>query len=142
MFYLLFQILHDRLQILLQKHYHLFIFPIHMYFLINLFRVIAIQTEANYAWHLLSLMHSIPSINKLARSFLTILVLQLSLQRFRLLLQKLFTMPGKREVNYSSRSVFWPCGDCRKNCTVNSVQRDTCSSCYHGEKNIYIVISF
>jgi hypothetical protein len=56
-FYFLFQILHDRLQILLQKHYHLFIFPIHMHFLINLFWVIAIQTEANYAWHLLSLMH-------------------------------------------------------------------------------------
>ena len=28
-----------------------------MHFLIILFRVIAIQTEANYAWHLLSLMH-------------------------------------------------------------------------------------
>jgi len=73
----------------------------------------------------------IPSINKLARSFLTILVLQLPLQRFRLLLQKLFTMPGKRKVNYSSRSVFWPCGDCRKNCTANSVQCDTCNSWYH-----------
>jgi hypothetical protein len=73
----------------------------------------------------------IPSINKLVRSFLTIFVLQLPLQRFRLLLQKLFTMPGKRKVNYSSRSVFWPCGDCRNNCIPNSVQCDTCNSWYH-----------
>ena len=26
---------------------------------------------------------------------------------------------------------FWPCGDCRGNCTQNSVQCDTCQSWYH-----------
>ena len=57
--------------------------------------------------------------------------LQFELQRFRLLLQKLLTMPGKRKVEYFSRSVFWPCGDCRNNCTTNSVQWDTCKSWYH-----------
>lgn len=29
------------------------------------------------------------------------------------------------------RSVFWPCGDCRLNCSKNAVQCDSCNSWYH-----------
>ena len=33
--------------------------------------------------------------------------------------------------NMPARSAFWPCGDCRKSCTADSVQCDTCNSWYH-----------
>ena len=37
----------------------------------------------------------------------------------------------KRKISYLKRSVFWPCGECRQNCTENSVQYDSCNSWYH-----------
>ena len=37
----------------------------------------------------------------------------------------------KRKISYLKRSVFWPCGECRQNCTENSVQCDSCNSWYH-----------
>ena len=37
----------------------------------------------------------------------------------------------KRKISYLKMSVFWPCGECRQNCTENSVQCDSCNSWYH-----------
>jgi len=37
----------------------------------------------------------------------------------------------KRKISYLKRSVFWPCGECRQNCTKNSVQCDSCNLWYH-----------
>ena len=44
--------------------------------------------------------------------------------------QKLI-MTHKRKISYLAWSAFWPCGDCRGNCTKNSVCCDSCNSWYH-----------
>lgn len=52
------------------------------------------------------------------------------LLKTHLVSQKLI-MTRKRKISYLARSAFWPCGDCRGNCTKNSVCCDSCNSWYH-----------
>ena len=39
----------------------------------------------------------------------------------------------KRKIKVSNRTAFWPCGSCRRNCSVASIQCDVCNRWYHGE---------
>ena len=72
-------------------------------------------------------------IKRLTHLFLVILLFPIAITfTFTItIITDSFNMPGKRKVNYSARSAFWHCGDCRKSCTANSVQCDTCNSWYH-----------
>jgi hypothetical protein len=45
-------------------------------------------------------------------------------------LQHTIIMP-KRKVAYTKRSVFYPCGACRQNCTTEVIRCDSCSSWFH-----------
>ena len=62
-------------------------------------------------------------IKRLTHFFLVILLFPIAITFTITIITDSFNMPA--------RSAFWPCGDCRKSCTANSVQRDTCNSWYH-----------
>jgi hypothetical protein len=61
-------------------------------------------------------------IKLLAHLFLVILLFPIAIMFTITIITDSFNMPGKGKVNYSARSAFWPCGDCRKSCTAYYVQ--------------------
>jgi len=69
-------------------------------------------------------------IKRLTHLFLVILLFPIAITFTITIITDSLNMPGKRKDNYSARSAFWPCGDCPKSCTADSVQCDTCISWY------------